>query len=80
MSVTVIIHIMNEEPIKAELDELPAIGTQMIIINNPRRIDGKELHFLQEDVNKIILPLHRINFIQILPSGFVEEVIGFVRE
>ena len=78
--VSVIVHIMNEEPIAGELDEMPTGQSPTIALNNPRRKDGKDLHFLDEDVSTMVVPWHRINFIQILPSGTVEDVIGFVRE
>jgi hypothetical protein len=49
-------------------------------MQNPRRRDGKDLHYLDEDVTSMIVPWHRINFIQLLPSADAEEIIGFVRE
>ncbi|MCB0037555.1 MAG: hypothetical protein KDE51_26170 [Anaerolineales bacterium] len=63
-----------------EVDELPSATDQLIVVQNPRKRDGKDLHYIDEDVNTLIFPFHRINFIQVLPSADVEEVIGFVRE
>jgi hypothetical protein len=80
MSITTIVHITNEEPILCEVEQLPNAADQVVIINNPRRRDGKELMFLEDDVALIIIPWHRINFIQVLPSAETEEVITFVRE
>lgn len=80
MAVPVIVHIANEEPIACELEELPGPEAQSVTLNNPRRRDGKDLHYLEEDVTKIIIPLHRINFIQVMPAAEAEEIIGFVRE
>jgi hypothetical protein len=80
MSITTIVHITNEEPILCEVEQLPDAADQVVIINNPRRRDGKELMFLEDDVALIIIPWHRINFIQVLPSAETEEVITFVRE
>lgn len=80
MSVTVIVHIANEEPIVCEVEELPDSKDQIMLLSNPRMRDGKELHFLAEDVSRIIVPWHRINYVQVLPSAEVEEVIGFVRD
>jgi hypothetical protein len=77
---TVIVHVRNEDPVLCEMESLPDEHAQVIIIHNPRRRDGKDLHYLEEDVTSVLFPLHRINFIQILPSADVEEVIGFVRE
>ncbi len=77
---TVMVHILNEEPIVGELEDLPTIDSQIVYVNNPRRKDGKDLIFLDEGVSTIIFPWHRINFIQVLPSAGEDDVIGFVRE
>ena len=77
---TVIVHIMNEEPVVAEVEELPTGDAIYIQLMNPRKKDGKELHYQDEGVSSMLMPWHRINFIQIMPSAGVEEVIGFVRE
>lgn len=79
MSVTVIVHIANEEPVVCEVDELPDPRDQVIFLSNPRMRDGKELPYLEEDVSKLIVPWHRINYVQVLPSAETEDVIGFVR-
>ncbi|MFW6068050.1 MAG: hypothetical protein ACOC9E_00560 [Chloroflexota bacterium] len=80
MSVTVIVHIANEEPIVCEVEELPDSRDQIMLLSNPRLRDGKELRFLAEDVSRIIVPWHRINYVQVLPSAEMEDVIGFVRD
>jgi hypothetical protein len=78
--ITIIVHIVNEDAVVCEVDELPKSASQFIMVHNPRRRDGKDIHYLDEDVTTMIVPWHRINFIQVLPSADVEEVIGFVRE
>ena len=80
MSVSAIVHIFNEDPIVCELDELPSPESQAVIVHHPRRRDGKEVEFLDEEVATIIIAWHRILFIQVLPSTELEDVIGFVRE
>lgn len=80
MSYTIIVHINNEDAVMGEVQALPTPLDQLISVQNPRRKDGKDLHYLDEEVNTMIVPMHRINFIQVLPSGDVEEVIGFIRE
>lgn len=80
MAVTVIVHIANEEPIVCEIEALPAAQDQLLTLSNPRMRDGKELKYLEEDVSRLVVPWHRINFVQILPSAEAEDVIGFVRE
>jgi hypothetical protein len=80
MSLTVLLHISGEEAVVGELAELPNPTDTTITINNPRRRDDKELPYLVETVVSVIWPLHRINFIEILPTREEEEIIGFVRE
>ena len=80
MSIAVVVHVVNEEPIVAELEAMPAANAQFILLHNPRRRDGKELHYVEEDVSTLLIPWHRINFVQILPAAGAEEILGFVRE
>ena len=80
MALTVLLHISGEEPVVGELEELPGPTDTTITINNPRRRDDKELPYLVETVVSVIWPVHRINFIEILPTREEEEIIGFVRE
>jgi hypothetical protein len=63
-----------------ETDELPNPTDRMIVVRNPRRMDGKDLHYLAENVVTVYWPLERINFIEVLSEGEEEEIIGFVRE
>lgn len=80
MPYTVIIHIQGEEPVMAEMEELPAPGDVTVRVNHPRRIDGKDLPYVAENVNTVFWPIARINFIEVLPTREEEEIIGFFRE
>lgn len=80
MAQTLVIHIANEDPIVGEVDELPSPTDTNIKIHNPRRRDGKDLHYLQSDVVTVIWPIHQIAFIEVLPTEAEEQIIGFVRE
>ena len=81
MSITIILHIANEEPILGEIEALPDPGDQALMVTNPRRRDGKDLHYLEDEVTSMMVPWHRINFIELMPSATeLEEVITFVRE
>jgi hypothetical protein len=81
MSFSVVIHVLNAEPILGEVDELPSPSDNIITVNNPRRKDGKEVNYIEEQVSTVIWPLEKISFIEILPSQeSEEEIIGFVRE
>jgi len=79
MATTVILHVMGEDPFLAEVEELPQPGDQLITLLNPRRRDNKPLHYLERETISMILPMHRINFIEITPSQDAEEVDLFFR-
>lgn len=76
----VILHILNDEPVLAEMDEMPSPQDTILIVRNPRRRDGKDLPYVDATVNTVIWPMHRLNFIEILPSAGDDEIITFVRE
>ncbi|MDX1616020.1 MAG: hypothetical protein R3300_17045 [Candidatus Promineifilaceae bacterium] len=80
MAISIVLHISNEEPIVCEIENLPDPSDQIIVVHNPRRRDGKDIHYLDDEVNTMIVPWHRVNFIQVRPQADVEEVITFVRE
>jgi hypothetical protein len=80
MTHTLLIHLLNEDPMVGEVEELPAPGDVSIRVQNPRKRDGKDLSYIQNDVTTVFLPWTRISFIEVLPSGAEDEIIGFVRE
>ena len=80
MAHTIVAHISNTDPVVGEVDELPALNSTMIMLKNPRKLDGKDLHFLSEKATVVFWPLEKINFIEILGAETEEEIIGFVRE
>lgn len=77
---TVIMHIQNEDPVVGEIDDMPTAGDTFLLIRNPRRRDGKDISYLDADVNVVIWPINRINFVEIIPSGADETIITHVRE
>jgi len=77
---TVLIHIANEDSIMGELEQLPAVTDTNVLVKNPRRRDGKDLPNLMNNVTQVIWPMQRIGFIEIVPGGEEEQIIGFVRE
>jgi hypothetical protein len=80
VSYTLVVHIQNSDPVVGEADELPSPTDTMIVVKNPRRLDGKDIHYLSENVLTVYWPVDRINFIEVLSEGEEEEIIGFVRE
>lgn len=80
MAYTLVLHIMNSDPIVGETEELPTSNATLIIVSNVRRMDGKDVHYIAENTTKVIWPVERINFIEIMGEELEEEIIGFVRE
>lgn len=80
MPYTLIIHISNEEAVIGEVEELPAATDNLLIVNNPRRLDGKDLHYLAEDAVTVYWPISRLNFVEVISEQAEEDIIGFVRE
>jgi hypothetical protein len=80
MAYTIILHIPGDLPVLGEVDELPKPTDINVIVANPRQRDGKDLHYLEANVVKVIFPLYRVNLIEILESAEEDKIIGFVRE
>jgi hypothetical protein len=80
MPVTVLVHLSGEDPIVGEIEELPAATDTTITVNNPRRRDGKDLAYVQSNVVTVLWPMHRISFIEVMPTAEEERLIGAVRE
>ena len=80
MPITLILHISGTEPVVAEVDELPELHDTMIKVSNPRKVDGKDLHYLAEKVVTVYWPVDKPSFIEVMPSEEEESIIGFVRE
>lgn len=66
--ISILVHLANAEPVKIDVEELPAEDSTCIIGVNPRERNDKELIWLDEGVNQVIFPWWRINYIQVLPT------------
>jgi len=80
MAYTVILHVSGEASIAGEIDDLPKPADTIITLTNPRQKDGKDLHYIDNNAIKVIWPLAKVSFIEILESAEEEKIIGFVRE
>ena len=79
MAYAIILHISGEPSIAGEVEELPKPTDNIIVVLNPRTKDGKDLHYLDHGAVKVIWPLVKINFIEVLGDSSDEKIIGFVR-
>ena len=80
MAYSVILHIVGESSILGEVEELPKSTDTIIVVSNPRMRDGKDIHYLEHNVVKVIWPINKLTLIEILESEEEESLIGFVRE
>jgi hypothetical protein len=80
MAYSVILHIAGEPSVLGELEELPKPTDTLITVSNPRLRDGKDIHYLEHNVVKVIWPVDKITLIEVLESEDEENLIGFVRE
>ena len=80
MPYTLILHIQNSDPVVGEVDVLPTPADNLVIVHNPRRLDGKDVTYLADNVVTVYWPMDRLNFIEVLAGKEEEEIIGFVRE
>jgi hypothetical protein len=80
MSISVLLHLLNEESVMAEMDDLPSATATFLTVQHPRRRDGKDLPYLQENVATVIWAASRIAFIEVLPGEAEERLVTFVRE
>lgn len=80
MAITVLLHLSGEDPVVGEVEELPSPTDTTITLSNPRRRDGKDLPYLESNVVTVVWPIHRVFFMEIMPTAEEEKLIGFVRE
>jgi hypothetical protein len=80
MAFEVIVHLQNEDPILAEMDDLPDPTHQSVTFTNPRRRDGRSLHYVTDGATAFIFPWTRISFIEVMESEEEKEVVEFFRE
>jgi hypothetical protein len=80
MAYSIILHIPGEPSIIGEVEELPKPTDNLITVSNPRQRDGKDIHYLEHNVVKVIWPIDKISLIEVLESEEEEHLIGFVRE
>jgi hypothetical protein len=77
---TIIIHLSNEDAVVGEVENLPNKNDTVVFVKNPRRKDGKDLPYLEQNVTQVAWPMHKITLIELVPGADEEEIISFVRE
>ncbi len=80
MPMTVLLHLLNEDPIVAEIDQIPDPSDQYLVCQNPRRRDGRDVSYVLPEVKSLLIPWHRVHCVEILPGEEEEKIVTFVRE
>jgi hypothetical protein len=68
MAITIIIHVLNQDAIMAEIEELPEPTANFIVCTNPRSRDGKPVVYIEREATRVIFPWHRISFLETMPG------------
>ena len=78
---SIVLHLANEDPVLAEIESLPDPASSYVPCINPRRRDGKPLHYVDAQAVSFMFPWTRITFIELMPvEGAKEEIIEFFRD
>ena len=80
MPYTLLMHIVGEQTILAEAEQLPSPNDNIITVTNIRQRDGKDLGNIDSAATHFIYPWTRINFIEVLGTEEEEEIVGFARD
>ena len=57
---SIILHIPGETAIAGEVEDLPKPTDKLVVVSNPRLRDGKDLHYLEHNVVKVIWPIDKV--------------------
>jgi hypothetical protein len=77
---TVLIHLLNEEAVVGEIERIPEPTDQVLIVNNLRLRDGRDVSYILPETDTVVYPWTRVHCVEILPTEEEREIIGFVRE
>jgi hypothetical protein len=60
-----VLHIANEQPLVADLFDMPEAGDLGLRCTNLRMLDGKRPIFVDDSASIFMFPYHRITFVEI---------------
>jgi hypothetical protein len=61
----VVLHLANEQPLVADLYELPTAGDVGLRCTNLRMLDGKRPIFVDDSASIFFFPYHRLTFVEV---------------
>jgi hypothetical protein len=81
MAKIIIIHVVGEDPIYAEVEELPKPTDQYLEFTNPKRRDGTPVAYVTMGAKSFMYPWHRLSFVEVMTTESErEDTIEFFRE
>ena len=81
MALRVLVHIANEDPFFADLDQMPAAHATNVVLSNPHGRDQKPVPWAHERLRAVVFPMSRIMFMEVVITKADErEVVGFIRD
>lgn len=80
MAIQVVIHLLNDEPFVAEMEELPPPGATYVMLTNPRTREGKHVQWVTNGAFRFMYPFSRISFIEIMMSAQDRDIEPFYRD
>ncbi len=80
MPISILIHVLNEDAVVGEIEELPDVQSPFLIVSNPRLRDGREVSYLLPETNTVLFPWYRIHSVEIMPTEGEDEIVTFIRE
>ena len=64
-----VIHVSNEQPLLADLYDVPTASDASLVCTNIRMLDGKKPIFIEDAKSIFVFPYLHIRFIEILPGS-----------
>jgi hypothetical protein len=65
MAIRVIVHVLDDEPFMADIEELPAPSATCVHLKNPTSRDLKPVKWILGPVQSVIFSMSRITFIEV---------------
>lgn len=80
MALQVLVHLNNEEPFAADMEDMPPPGATYVMLSNPRTKEGRHVTWVSPGAFRFMFPLSRISFIEIMMSAQEKDIEPFYRE
>ncbi len=80
MPYTVLLHILNEDAVIGEIEEMPEPNAQFLTLLSPRLRDGRDVPYFLPETHTAIYPMSRIHSLEIMPTEDDDQIVTFIRE